>query len=1147
MTVVVGMLAVTAAAGTAAAGTAAAGTRASALGRVGPGGGAAAPLTAGEARALARHVTDPVIVVFKNQVTAAPDTAAREATRAEAIAGVQRDVLAELAETGAERVHSYQLLDALSATVSAGEARRLAANPAVAEVVADEDIPLANGATAATAAAASIGKPVAPAPFACAAPGHVQLDPQALKEIDARSQTKGAGTAASLGYTGAGVKVAFLADGLDIDNPEFIRADGQHVFVDYRDFSGSGTASPTGGGEAFLDAGSIAAQGRKVYNVSHYSDLPLSRPCDIRIEGVAPGASLVGLDVFGSDEVSVGSAVFLQAVDWAVTHDHVNVLNESFGANHFPDIATLDLVDRADDAAVAAGVTVTVSSGDSGITDTIASPASDPEVISAGATTTYRIDAQDGYGGARLPGVKGWLDNNISSFSSAGETESGRTVDVVAPGELNWLPCSTDVEIYSDCVSYTGSPSAVEATGGTSESAPVTAGVAALVIQAYREGHRGRTPTPAVVKQIVTSTARPIDAPADQEGAGIVDAYQAVLAARSFGATAAASRGETLLSSPSQLDVSAAPRTAESLAETVTNNGAATQTVTPTLRTLGPYSTVATARVTLADNLGIHPLDWEGVRDNVARERFTVPPGKDRLNASIAFQNVSATDPDARVRLTLVDPNGRLAAYSVPQGDGNYGDAQVAAPAAGVWTAYIYSRDSLDGGTTGKVVFGAGVADWTAFGKVTPLTLTLAPHQSGAFTVAASTLATPGDQAASLVLRSTTGHRDNGTTSVPIVLRSLIPIGPTQFTGTLTGGNGRAAGSGQTAYYQMRIPAGTPALNASITLVGSPLNPYSAALISPGGQAVALGSNETIASSAEGPTGVPSLGAELHVLAPAAGTWDLVIDFLGQVSGTVLSEPYTVAVDETPVTASSTGLPDSTSTVLPAGQPSEATVTVRNEGTAPQAYFVDARLHTTSTVALAAISGPATTFLPNSTGVVYVVPTETTGLAWSAGSTVRAQAELEYAFGDPDLIGGVSGKTASGSFPAVPGTTSPVVQGPWVLTPQEIGPDGASGATGAASTTALRATTATFDPTVTSSTGDLWKTSIDPTTTLQLIVVGAGQSAQIPVTITPKGAPGATVTGTLYVDDANLIAFGVAYSPDADQVAALPYSYTIGS
>ena len=61
---------------------------------------------------------------------------------------------------------------------------------------------------------------------------------------------------------------------------------------------------------------------------------------------------------------------------------------------------------------------------------------------------------------------------------------------------------------------------AIQATGGTSESAPLTAGVAALVIQAYREAHGGATPDPGAGQAADRSNADDIGAPADQQGAG---------------------------------------------------------------------------------------------------------------------------------------------------------------------------------------------------------------------------------------------------------------------------------------------------------------------------------------------------------------------------------------------------------------------------------------------------------------------------------------------------------------------------------------------------------------------------------------------------------------------------------------------------
>ena len=254
--------------------------------------------------------------------------------------------------------------------------------------------------------------------------------------------------------------------------------------------------------------------------------------CLIRVEGVAPGASVVALDIFGAEDPGYNSA-FLKAIDYAVSVDHVNVLNESLGNNYYPDDgASLDLVKQANDEAVAAGTTVAVSSGDAGVTSTIGTPGTDPEVISPGATTTYRIDAQDGYGGAHSRASRAGSTTTSARSVRAALSRDGRTIDVVAPGELNWALCSTNTAMYDECLSLAGNPTPVLAFGGTSESAPLTAGVAALVIQAYRQTHGGASPTPAVVKQIITSTADDVGSPAEQQGAGLIDAYKAVSGGR---------------------------------------------------------------------------------------------------------------------------------------------------------------------------------------------------------------------------------------------------------------------------------------------------------------------------------------------------------------------------------------------------------------------------------------------------------------------------------------------------------------------------------------------------------------------------------------------------------------------------------------
>jgi hypothetical protein len=1092
-----------------------------------------------------------VIVVFKNQDRAQPATRSALGARRRTLAAVQGPVLQQLAAGKARDVHSFTTLNAVSATVSPAQISSLRSDPAVAEVVPNALVHLAPPTTGAASSASGAG--TTPLPGACAPAGKVQLEPEALQTMSVDSNNPNAKTARSLGINGSGVTVGWIADSLDPNNPDFIRPDGQHVFVDFKDFSGFGTSAPTSGAEAFGDASAIAAQGREVYDVSHYSALPLNRPCNIRVEGVAPGANLVGLVAFGASNIAPDSSI-LEAIDYAITTAHVNVLNESFGINNYPDDGgALDLIAQANDQAVAAGITVVESTGDAGVTNTTGEAATDPNVISAGGSTDNRNYIQDGFGGTRFPEVTGWSNDEISSLSSSGFDQRGRTIDVVAPGESDWALCSTNLDEFGGCASLAGNPSPVQSFGGTSQSSPLTAGVAALVIQAYEKTHGGTTPTPALVKQLIVSSTDDIGAPADQQGSGRVDAYKAVLAAENFNqpASGGSARGRNVgvvATSPTQLNAVDQPGTAETLTDTVTNESGSTQHLTFSGRTLGTYRSVYSTQFTLSDSDPQTP-DYAGVPINYERLRFRVPAGQDRLNASAAFHSATPTASlNARVRISLIDPNGTFVGDSRPQGLGNYGNLQIANPAAGTWTAYVYSRASDHGGYIGPVLFGVSAARYTSFGTVRPSSATLKPGQAVAVQVKTRTPAQPGDASGAIVVQSS-GTRGGSTTptTVPVTLRSLIPAGNQTFSGTVAGGNGRAPISGQEFFYQLDVPAGQPELNATIT-VQDPGNQFGAYLIDPQGEAVAYATNVVPGATPSSPPD-NQVGAQLHTLSPAPGRWRLAVVFAPAVSGNSLSSPFEVSVNEQAVPASAGGLPNAAATQLTAGQAYTYNVTVKNTGTAPEMFFGDARLPGSTSFTLGAVSGASDNLPVNDNLPVYLVPTNSTQFQAQATTTGSTPLLFESQFvgGDPDLASTV-GTTASLSF-----ADNPVATGEWDVLPVEYGTFGTTGPPSETATTSASVVTSPFDTTVSSPTGDLESDSANPATSLasfQPITVAPGQTATIPVTITPSGASGTKVTGTLYLDDTAYFEFGsiqdaVVNYPQADQVAALPYQYTI--
>jgi len=1124
------------------------------------------PLTAAQAAQLSTNVNKHVIVFMKDEPAVPRVRSAAMSARSTAISASQKPLLSELTQVHATHVIGYRLVNAVAATVSAGEEARLKANPDVSSVIPDATIPgpVSNpyGGTG-TAKKSTRIKPIA---GACLPHGKVQLEPEALSLTGVASSNPKAKTARSLGITGAGETVAYIADGIDPNNINFKRANGKSAITVYRDFTGDGTSAPSGaGGEAFGDANTMGGQGRHVYNVQNFSTQGLNQRCNIRIEGVAPGANIEAMRVFGVNNSTTTSA-FLDAINFVTVVDPANVINESFGENGFPDTSA-DAIKMFDDAAVKAGITVVVSSGDSAPTSTIGSPATDPDVISAAATTDLRSYAMSNYGQADMF-AKGWLNNSIAPFSSGGYDAYGNTVDVAAPGDSSFASCSTNLTNFPDCASWGGKALGIELFGGTSESSPWTAGVAALIDQAYSKTHAGALPSPAQVKQIIMSTATNLGAPASEQGAGLVNAYQAVKMAESIGLSHRT--GSTLLDTvtsvsptnptprPGQINGLGNPGTTVTAHVTVTNTGSSAQTVHLSGDTIGKATDVQNKTLTLSNAHSKKFTDAFGFVNNYGELHFTVRRGQDRLSASIAYP-AKTLNFNAAVRFDLINPKGKLAIQSEPQGTSNFTPADVLHPAPGRWTAVIFDMTGgKEDGTVGKIHFTASTEKLVSFGHVSKSVLHVASGASRSFTFTAKTPGSPGDTSGSVRVNSG---------SIPVTLRSMVNLATGgHFSGTLTGGNGRddLPGNGQINYYEFNVPAGAPNVSASVNLTNDGERQVNAYLVDPAGEIAGFGSNYRLSAlTSAGEDFATGTHMDAYAANAIPGTWTLVVDFNDPAlatpsTGNETSQRYTGQIQlKSLVSASASTLPDSASTTESGTV--TVPVTITNHGSATEDFFLDPRLNSTTTYPLIGQNtSDVPVPLPAGSGAPgWLVPTETSALNATASSTVNMTFDLgEFGDGaDPDLASfspGIPTPTTTPSVQVTAGTGS-LSPGLWAGAQAPPATDGfvtPDTTTGTANFT-LNATTQTFDPGAVPSQGDFWYETVQasPPAFNPTFSVAPGKSKVIDLTITPSqdGTAGKVVSGTLYVDvfaAFNEIQLGGLTGSD---VLGIPYEYTIGS
>ncbi len=482
--------------------------------------------------------------------------------------------------------------------------------------------------------------------------------------------------------------------------------------------------------------------------------------------------------------------------------------------------------------------------------------------------------------------------------------------------------------------------------------------------------------------------------------------------------------------------------------------------------------------------------------------------------------------------MALLDPSGNNAGYTIPQGPSSgYGHVDVVSPAAGTWTAVIWTQPT--GGLqsySGTVQLTWSTENFLSVGSVSPSLISLAPGQTASLTARWAMPSQPGDQAAAI------SFGNAGIAEIPVSLRTLVPTGPNggSFTGSLTGGNGRA-GAGPTQTYAFDVPQGVNKMSLALEVAD---NGYllEGLLVNPNGMELSLQGNLDASSYVD-------YGLQLFRANPQPGRWRFILleNFFS--SGNQTSRPFTAQIGfNTAQVAAS--LPDSASTSLSAGgAPVAVAINVVNTGAATEAYFADARLSTPVTTPLPVMNACSATTLPGFCSTFFLPP-EINRIQFFAQSNVPirmdAYDEAGYIVGGAGALDIYAKRDPSSPYTVVATLSKPEVPfGLWIEFPALVGPSGAGGAQPAPIATGALATMLPFDPAVTADSGDIWAAVVLGTNTYNPLVLAPGQSGTINVPIKPSAPVGSVVSGFLYID---------TFNPNVqtgDEVVSIPYSYTV--
>lgn len=303
--------------------------------------------------------------------------------------------------------------------------------------------------------------------------------------LNVAAQVTGSRLANDTGFTGKGIGIAVLDTGIYPHN-DFTKPVNR--IAAFKDFINNREQPYDDNGHGTFVAGVAAGNGYMSNG---------------KYTGIAPKANIISIKVMDEDG-SGNSSDIIAGMQWAVDHQkeyNIRVMCLSLGSkaedNRFdPLVAAVEAVWKK-------GIVVVAAAGNSGPErNTITTPGISTAIITVGAVDDKRtVDTKD---------------DTIPKFSSRGPA-LGRLAkpDIVAPGvDINAPNADKN---YTSGSKIRSSKDSYRTMSGTSVSAPVVAGIAALMLE------KNPDLKPAEVKQAMMDNAVKINAGKYDQGKGIVN------------------------------------------------------------------------------------------------------------------------------------------------------------------------------------------------------------------------------------------------------------------------------------------------------------------------------------------------------------------------------------------------------------------------------------------------------------------------------------------------------------------------------------------------------------------------------------------------------------------------------------------------